>query len=478
MVVLCLFGTGMVFTVSTAYQIQIPVRVFKQGVFVQDLTKDNFRITINNSAKVITGCELVKNNFRDFAKSRNIILKFTTTYLGDDYKKTLDFIVKDVVKDGDRLIIWSPTNRISEIKLRKDRLQSSNEIFTLLKKDTLFYLAKKKNAEKQIAGYMGASVQHAGESLRLFDNCLSGWRLYKNRYILPKLNNYSNLSKVLKSPGRKSVIIDFHQKNIAPIVDDLRQKIRATRDKYSGSNITGESTIVTAATLLENSLKLKDEYPRIGIINALLAGGVSYHVIFYNNLRLTTSVNSQIADLQDILTSISQTTGGLAVDTNDFLAGVKRILDYTDHYYDLAVKFNGIVEDKQIDLKLNGVKGDMFYLNLLPRKEIVALKRLMDIPQVGISNLKCVRHSLSFVINNYALDTAQKNGLVEVRIIISNGSGKVVFNTGKMLKTQKSVINVKDIRLPAQLKGEMNLVMTVVDYLSGKQAEVNNTIQL
>jgi hypothetical protein len=467
-----------VFTDSSAFQIKIPVRIFKHGGFVKDLVKGDFQITINNLAKEITDCKLVKTNFRDSDKPRDIVLKFTTTYLGDDYKKTLNFIIKDVIRNGDRLFVWSPTNRISEIKLNNGRLQSSSEIFDLLKKDTLSYLAQRKITERQVVGHLFGAASDPGEEMRVLNNCLSSWRLYKSKHLLPNYSNYSNLSKILKSSNRRGFIIDFHQKNIAPIVVKIRKRIKSTRSKYSGTNVTGGSAVVSAARMLENSLQLKDEFPSTRIINALLGGGLSYHVVLYNNLRSETSANSQIPDLQNILTTISKSSGGIAVDTNDFMAGVKQILDYKDYCYYLSVKFNGAVEDKVINIKLNDVKGEMLYLNLIQEKEVANLKTLMEMPQVEIKGFKCIKRSLSFAIKNYALNAAQKNGLVGVRIIIRDASGKVVFNTGKKLKTKKEVITIRGIRLPDRLKGEMNLKMIVVDLLSGKQAEVNSKVKL
>ncbi|MCX6572981.1 MAG: hypothetical protein NTX99_03230, partial [Candidatus Aminicenantes bacterium] len=127
--------------------IEVPVRVFKGGTFVEDLTIADFELFENGRPQTLDAVYLVKKSFverredsREFAPDtgRHFYLFFEMTEYDPKVREALDYFVKRVLAPGDEFVVVTPlkTYRMkSDILKEAHRSQVLEKILGLLRRD-------------------------------------------------------------------------------------------------------------------------------------------------------------------------------------------------------------------------------------------------------------------------------------------------------------------------------------------------------
>ena len=101
---------------------------------------------------------------------------------------------------------------------------------------------------------------------------------------------------------------------------------------------------------------------------------------------------SAFSDLETILRRISQTSGGLTVDSTDSEQGIKEIEKHVDIYYELIYEWNGKIEEKQIQVQVKNKKMDLSYSKNFPKERIDSLIQFLSREKVRIEQALQLRH--------------------------------------------------------------------------------------
>jgi hypothetical protein len=220
-----LFGLS-VFSQQVAEQaevinIEVPVRVFQGGMFVEDLTIDDFEILEEGIPQSIEAVYLVKKRTieRSEEKTRFVpstdrifFLFFEISEYTPEIGEAIDYFHDKVLVPGDNLIIVTPMNtyrlrnRVMEFQSKREL---SRQLKELLRKEALMGNAEYRGAVQDLiglaksisAGSPGGPENHAAQ---LDEYTLSGYgRMPLEKQLMKYLNTLERIRKLRRVDQRK-----------------------------------------------------------------------------------------------------------------------------------------------------------------------------------------------------------------------------------------------------------------------------------
>lgn len=232
--------------------IEVPVRVFKGNIFVDDLNINDFEVYEDGKLQKVEAVYLVKKTSierseekKRFAPqtSRNFFLFFEITKYSSKMGDALEYFVHNVLYPGDNFTFVSPvkTYRLRDKALEvKSREEIVNKLKKLLRKDAMSGNSEYRSMIKELellARTLSASIagEAGGGRIRLTDDFYSSEyeavsfdeQLTIYEQLLYKLENLRrvdqkqllNFAKVLKDKeGQKNVFI-FYEREYIPQIE-------------------------------------------------------------------------------------------------------------------------------------------------------------------------------------------------------------------------------------------------------------------
>lgn len=227
LLVCCFFLFGLsVFSQQVAEQavvinIEVPVRVFQGGMFVEDLTIDDFEILEEGIPQRIEAVYLIKKRTveRSEEKTRFVpstdrifFLFFEISEYTPEIGEAIDYFHEKVLVPGDNLIIVTPMNtyrlrnRVMEFQSKREL---SGQLKELLRKEALMGNAEYRGAVQDLiglaksisAGSPGGPENHAAQ---LDEYTLSGYgRMPLEKQLMKYLNTLERIRKLRRVDQRK-----------------------------------------------------------------------------------------------------------------------------------------------------------------------------------------------------------------------------------------------------------------------------------
>lgn len=233
--------------------IEVPVRVFKGGAFVEDLTIADFELFEDGRPQTLDAVYLVKKSVverkeetRAFAPDtgRHFYLFFELTEYDPKLREALDFFIKRVLAPGDEFVVVTPlkTYRMkSDILMAQTRDLVFEKIMGLLRRDILIGNAEYEDIIKdmqELAATMAASITmttsdqqtadpfsggdtifdvktSTEELLQLYSSCLSRLEHVRD---LDQAKVYGLADHLRAQTGQKEVFL-FYQREFVPKID-------------------------------------------------------------------------------------------------------------------------------------------------------------------------------------------------------------------------------------------------------------------
>lgn len=221
---LCLFSQQ-VAEQAVVINIEVPVRVFQNGSFVEDLTIDDFEILEEGIPQRIEAVYLVKKRTverseekKRFVPStdRTFFLVFEISEYKSEIGDAIDYFYENVLAPGDNLIIVTPMNtyklrnRVLEFQSKKDLARQLKE---LLRQEALMGNAEYRGAVRDLIGLAkmltASSPEGPGnEAARLDEYTMSGYgRMPLEKLLMKYLNTLERIRKLRRVDQKK--LLDF-----------------------------------------------------------------------------------------------------------------------------------------------------------------------------------------------------------------------------------------------------------------------------
>jgi hypothetical protein len=236
---------------AVVVNIEVPVRVFQNGDFVEDLTIGDFEIFEEGIPQRIEAVYLVKKRTverseekKRFVPStqRMFFLFFEISEYSSEIGKAIDYFHENVLIPGDNLIIVTPMNtyrlrsRVMEFQSKKEL---SGQLKEILRKEALIGNAEYRGAVQELVG-LAKSLSQGGfagggnETAQLDEYTLSGYgRMSHDKQLMKYLNTLERIRKlrrvdqeklltfadVLKNEAGQKYVFMIYQREYIPQIE-------------------------------------------------------------------------------------------------------------------------------------------------------------------------------------------------------------------------------------------------------------------
>jgi hypothetical protein len=372
---------------SLVINIEVPVRVFKSNIFVEDLTIDDFEVLEDGVLQKIEAVYLVKKRtvVRSEEKkrlspqtSRNFYLFFEISEYSTKLREAVSYFLNNVLFPDDNLVIITPMKtykmkaRALEVTsrevieerivklLRTDIMLANSEYRNLI--EDLSGLAKSLSTKIQTgqieAAQRGDTVQReldVTEEIQTTEMPLDEQLLYYEALLgkletLRKIDHMKLLefSKFLKEKDGQKYIFMFYQREFIPQVD---QKILTQYMSLYQQRPDILATITNIFDYHRRDVTFDVEPVR----KAYSDSSASIHFLFISSPRPDVYGVTMEEYSEDIFTTFKEmadSTGGYAESSVNPAISFRRALDASENYYLLYYS----PKDYQIDGKFKEIK--------------------------------------------------------------------------------------------------------------------------
>ncbi len=492
--------------------IEVPVRVFKKGVLIKDLKKEEFRLFVNGKKREITGFRIERKviesqsigmeSKRSAPPLRYFILAMNITNFSDKIKKGVDHILDKILRPNDVLLVFI-NNKTELFKNISDKESIREKLYRFIEQESIIarrrmtlYFSQLEGAvdvtkfELSLKGTVGSrnpmsmknDTRYVSDFLRKYTTL---WKDYKGRYLIPDVKSYILLSKHLQKIKREKWVISFFQQEMFPRIilsGELMRILSSLIYKWQASNDI--ETITFARTISRQLMELKEEmdvaksFPTDEITKIFTKVGATFHSIFLRSEIESFSKDLEYrkisSDLENNLRSLTKRTGGILVSSENIEDAFNKIVKKEDIFYVLTYEPKENEKLEKLKIKVKRKKCKLEYDDNLrsefTKKKIVS-QFINEGSEIKIENLKFSGKKLSFSIDNFTMKMINKKpfGQISIRIRINNLQDTSIFDKGKTLTATREEFNLK-MGFGWLSKGRYEIIVDAKDMLSGKLA--------
>lgn len=484
--------TGAAYTADDIY-LKIPVRIYKNGEYFKGLSKEDFSLKVNGKVRTIEETLTGERSINDISERRNFILQFNLTDYGKNITSGIEFFINEVIRKKDNLIIWTPV-KVYRIRADKPKQDIISDIEKIVKEDSFNY-KRLKEAERnklntiirkflEFVPNQKDSSPQISNIFRFLNNYSREWLSFKSKFLLPDIGKYYGVFSLLSReyPGEK-YFINFQQREVIPSLNKYQQIKNLINNYVSDLAGTSESSytssISNALKKIDKSILLSDNFNPENLVSPFKGANISYNLLLFHSFRQSGDDSDAVSpDLEGILRSISRSTGGLSVITNNFKEGIDSMMKKSDHYYYLVYRFNGKKGEKKIEVAINNKDAVLFYKDKFFPDEIDLLIKLAAQPKISISEVTITGEQLTFEISDYAKKGKEKKtGIIKVEIRLLDKDRKKVMEKMNTLRAVKDPVKIS-LKMTPGLKGFFKLEIIVKDMNKNKTANFSKYIEL
>ena len=466
------------------FQLKIPVRVFDINVLMENLSKDDFTVSVNKKNMRILSFESIKRTISNpTSPFRNFILSFNLYDYGEQVSEGIEYFIRNILTDIDKIMIITPKS-VYTFSSGASKDKTINDIKKIVKKDCQIFKGERAAYENSLKEMLSttrlaavpATTQDTtsmDQAMRFVNSYQREWLIFKDRFLIPDVNEYKAVAEYFYGNEGDKWFINFQQREIIPELDKLRKKIDNIRDFiYSVGNPSDQSwapMIEKSTRELEKSLLISDEFPQYEIQDILLSSNISYNVILFKSKRKLeeSDIHEKISpDYEEILRNISRATGGFTLATTDLKDGLLQLSQHSYASYLISIPVN-TEKDLKIDIELISGNYDIHYKKTYSNKEIKKIVKSSS-GKVKISDVSVKNKSVKFTLSNFSINKSEENrpqGILEVKIVIKNEKGDVIYKTSNTLTTFENKITIT-LPFPSNISGKNRVFIFTEDKIS------------
>jgi len=343
--------------------IEVPVRVFDKGQFVDDLTIDDFEVFENGKLQKITACYVIKKTHIERKEekeallvpdvSRNFVLLFDIWEFFPKVEKAIDLFFENVVLEGDSLMVLTPVKAYNLKDISWDyqeKEQIAEQLKKIVRKDTIMGNAEYRNTLKELKNITADLNAVAGiKSLSGSRNSLptdSGnaldYILQKYRSIINRLNHLrdvdeqelTHFAELLKDRSGQKIAFFFSQREMVaqPMPKIIASLESRFQDKHHILMMFHDLFSTYREGVSINTNKIKKAFSDSSILIHFLY--ITKPVEQEEGILF----KEQSEDIFKAFSEIARSTGGLTESSANAEASFQRAVTASESYYLLYYK--------------------------------------------------------------------------------------------------------------------------------------------
>ncbi|MFC2155211.1 hypothetical protein ACFLRB_01805 [Acidobacteriota bacterium] len=496
-----LFFTSFLLPVEEQRVIRLPVRAFMENQSLPGLKKEDLKLFINDKHRdIINLIYREKSIGRKPNLRRNFILSFHITEYTRELEKGIDFFVSEILSPADTLVILSPVKIYRfEGSVKKEAI--IRDICKKLKTDYSHFNKRRAAEEKRLmdkinrldrilTGPVFFTGPYVGAS-DFLNNFPQEYLSFAAEFLLPSAGKFRQIANLLDAAGGEGQRwwLHFQERDVTTLNYRLKEIFEKIGSVFSSSPARESNPRIRAVMYKLDQAKSRvlfpGAFPANQLLDTLISGKICYNIIFLQGIKNIDAeiLDSATASITKDMVKASVRSGGATKKKAKYEQGVMAIMEYVDRCYEVEFKFNGIIEDKRISLRLAGEKKGkqslLIYKDGFKKQELETLFYSFLTGNVEISGFSQEGYIIRFAIGSYRSNKKEEEsfGLLKVGIVLLNREGLKVYESKKTLRAVKEQLVIA-LPLPVTLKGEFKLAITVFDLVANRTASFNRHIIL
>jgi len=370
----------------TVRNIEVPVRVFVDQQFVDNLTIEDFEIYENGILQKIEALYLANKNsisrqqeLKAFSPqlARHYYLLFQIIEYNPKLEASIEYFFKNVLLPQDTLTLMTPQKNyhLSSAALQKKKKEAiAKEMLKLLRKDTKISSSAYRSSMNSLRGLVSAIS--GGNSMTSFDATSDldqgasslGMLLRRYRNNLNKLEGLRMVdqnvfiqfaTKVKSFPGQKHVFFFYER--------EFRPELSATVVNNLVANYQGEPSVLAD---IQDLFQFYQRHERINtekIYQAFTDASICFNFLFVDRQERSSSGITMKEQSEDFFSAFRATaiaTGGTVDTSTNPSAAFQNALEAGENYYILYYTPANYTNDgtyKKIEVKVKNQKCKVTY---------------------------------------------------------------------------------------------------------------------
>jgi hypothetical protein len=479
-------GSSVIFSIANEIHFRLPVRVLEEGEKSIELKKDDFNLFINDSQREII--DLIKRKKSLGIKpdlGRDFIFSFYLTEYGRNVEDGISYLITEILDTSDSLYILSP-RKFYKIKVTKNKERMRMALEELLRKDCKEFKKDRISAENKLINEINALKMNFSADMfgvsrnfnqrryvktsHFLNSFLDEFLDFKNRYLFPNISNYQQVIEPMVMREGERWWIHFHQNEtleLFPKLKDIIKQMNSYISDEEDSNQTLAQVLKRNLSRLEKHMLMSDSFPAARLLNTFVGNDISYNVVFFKSSKNKKSraEYSAFSGLEDILREISSASGGKTVNSANSEQGVKEIEKHLDQYYQIIYNWDGKIEGKKIRVSVDKRKINLSYNDNIRKEKVKSSVRFFSKEKHKINIVSIDNNILTFSISSFESEKAGKYGLLKIRVELFDEQNADIHKNENTLRASKKKVTIS-IPIPAKLRGEFRLVITVCDLIA------------
>ncbi len=480
--------------------VEIPVRVFKRGQVVKDLTREHFEIFENGIKQEITAFEVISRKIslpieerKHRSLKRIFVLIFNVFDYSDAVGEGIDYFFTHFFQPGDQILIITENTvlNIEKGKNLSSMIQGLKETLKRYKVLSTGYILKAYKdldyeGDRLLASLRalrgGALGSNSAQGvMRFYQNYERIWKEYRQQFIEPDIGLFRSLVRRIKHLEGEKWALCFQQRemfpklrNQGPLDFEIRQVIEASSDDPMVTTL--QRTIRSKQMELNRLFDVSSFIPAEELRDLFMEANISFHLILFKSTRAMISKNFVLEEVsqdhEDCFRQISLSTGGSTTFSNRIVEAVQKASEAEDYHYLLvySAKEKPADEERDIEVKVKDRSVD-----------VICLKRILGvtIPPVSLANIKARRRSLSFSLINYKRVNIEgkMTGYANVKVTVFDENSNKIFDEEKILSLIKKETHIS-LNISQMEPGSYFVIIQAVDRITNEIDVYSSYIKL
>lgn len=480
--------------------IQIPLRTAESSSRSTGLSKDDLILTVNGEKREIV--RLIKKT-RAIEKSpdlgRNFILSFHMTEYTDQIHKGIAYFINEIIHPMDSVILVTPTT-LYQINVSGNKEKMIRDIKQSLETDCRNYKKNRVRVEKNLrlkiknlrrilrefkgfrdAGEKGSrdssnyGVHQVLELTQFLDTFPREFMKFRELSLLLDTGKYRKIAGLLGFREGERWWLHFHREEVTALLSYIRGFMRELTAYVN--NIEGYQ--VNKVENLEKVLSISDSFPVEQMLDTIINSNFCYNVISFGGIKISDAEirETETSGLERILHRAAVLSGGKMVNTISPEAGVKEIVGQRDSYYELAFRFNGKFEKKQIAVTALDQKTEFLHKTGFEKEEIESFIHYLTHEKVAVDDFSLDKNIITFTIKSFKHHKEGNFGILRVNIELLPEQNVLVYDTHNTLRSSQDEVTIR-LPLPKKFHGNFILRITVNDLLANRRTVAERQITL
>ncbi|HUU05211.1 MAG TPA: hypothetical protein VMZ49_04940 [Patescibacteria group bacterium] len=483
--------------------VEVPVRVFRDGVSVSGLSKEDFRLIEGKVKQTINGFYVRKKKINvqstelqpasPAPKPRYFVLVFRILDYNQQMKNGVQYIFDHLLRENDKLLLLVNDRTlllnqdIWQVKRQEilDQLLAEEALKARQKLEQFFMSVQKDLDQTKLRMLMERDQNfYPPRIIEFLEQYLQTWKEFKNKYLIPDLDKFYNFARHLEKVKEEKWVLTFYQIEMFPnmkISGQIRQQIEAMIGQLMVARIEDNLHGRIIGQLLgriDRELNVAEGFPVEEVSKMLIKVDTTYHCIISGVQRESLSEDLEYkkvaSDIENSLREITRRSGGEVVFSGNIGAALHSFEERDDLYYVLTYEPTNPNRKGKVRIELSNNPGCKLFYDDNIRADYIGeylQKKKAEDPTVLLERLKLKGSNLQMMISSFKMaETAKgKNGRLKITVRIQDGENQPVYDQNRFFIAKEPLVELS-IDFAFLEPGKYMFIAEASDLLTGKTA--------